>query len=56
MKEPKTNAPSNSEEKEKEKSEDYERFENAVRRIMQMPPEEAERIRKEDSEKKQDGS
>lgn len=56
MKEPKTNAPSNSEEKENEKSEDYERFENAVRHIMHMTPEEAERVRKEDSKKKRTDS
>jgi hypothetical protein len=53
MKEPKTNAPTNSEKNGNEKNEE---FENAVRRIMQMPPEESEKIRSEDSKKKKTGS
>lgn len=36
---------------ENERSSEYENFENAIRRIMKLPPEESERIRKRDGTK-----
>ena len=48
MMERKPNEASNSEENENMKSEDYERFENAARRIMRQSPDEAEKIRKKE--------
>ncbi len=49
------NDQTNSDRGENEKSEEYENFENAVRRIMRQSPDEAKKIRKAPVPKDPDG-